>query len=388
MAEDDDTVECPHCGYLTSKKAIRCPRCGNTLEEKIETEEETEEEGEGSEEVEEGKEEEKEEKEEEKREKREAKREEAIENLIKIPEVGRERAEQLYDHGFEDPEDIVEEGMTGLASIYQLGFETAKEIYEGAGDLLEGETEIKEEEGEAVEAITRDIEELEQLVTVEEEKEEEKVEEKGEVTEEGKKSIEIIKKRSIESLNNLSVAAYLAMLLIPSFLLILVGIELGTVLIAYPYAYPAQTLYYLTPYPFIDPSWISSLTVSFIAIFGLFLTAWKSVNLSTQTNLMIDSKFLISSMLLSSLVSFSLTLHIFYSQIYQGIYLAYIFLGLSLLTLVTQTEILRRKGLDLITIKDKIICPECGQGFSSELEVCPNCDQRIYPPTEDQSEDL
>ena len=89
-------------------------------------------------------------------------KDEELEELLKLPAVGKKRAKKLYESGLESPQDIVEKGLEGLADVENIGIKTAKKILKNAKEL-EGE-KSKEKEREENGGIEAEVEELEDLI--------------------------------------------------------------------------------------------------------------------------------------------------------------------------------------------------------------------------------
>jgi len=372
---DEGAKECPECGEpLIEEEGFECPVCGSELEEEAA---ECPECGESFIEDEEKK--------------------KTIEQLTDIPGLGTERAKKLYEEGFKDPRDVLDEGMEGLAGIDQVGVSTAEKILDGAEELLEERTEEEEDEEteesivEPIEEPTGGTEELEEPIeaTEEEETEEElgvvesitedfvDISEEGteEEKEEGKPKRVIIGDDIRENLGDL--IPILASFLIPFFLLILAGSELVLSLLDYTSVYPAQPLYYFTPFPYIVPSWIASLIFSFLIVVGLFITTWKGFIFSSLPSLKIDKNMIFLSAIFSAVITLSLGLHIYYQEIYLGILLTIIILALSLFMLVNQLALLIKRNTSFPKIEEKKGCPECGEVMSLDIENCPWCDAKV-----------
>ncbi len=88
-------------------------------------------------------------------------KEEDIEELLKIPSIGRSRAKKLYREGFKTPQDIVEKGLSGLAGIEHVGMRTARKILDNAKKIQK-----EKPEDDSLEA---ELEELEKLLDGEDE---------------------------------------------------------------------------------------------------------------------------------------------------------------------------------------------------------------------------
>lgn len=165
--------------------------------------------------------------------------------------------------------------------------------------------------------------------------------------------------------------------LIPIFLMTFVGLEFIITLLGYPIVYPARSVYYLTPLPFFESSWISSLTLSFVVSVCLFVTSWRGYRFRSESGVDI-SKYMISlSVVFSVIISASIILHIYYSQGYSGIVLTFFLLALILFLLITQLELLRKKETVFPRVEEKKICPNCNERMSLDIERCPNCDTGI-----------
>jgi len=330
MAEEE-TQECPICGVEVDEEATECPECGEPLNE-------------------------------------DKNKDEAVERLTEISGLGKNRAEKLYEEGFKSPEDILEGGMKGLAGIDQVGVRTARKIINEAEKLIEEEELFREESDE-------DIFEKEEV------EESEEVEEgfADQITEEGE--LDGIPKRVIigeEIRENIrDFVPIISGFLIPFFLLIFVASEFVAVLLDYTSIYPAQTLYYFTPFHYLGTSWIVSLTISLVIVVAVFLTTWKGYDFDSVRRLTIDKNMIFYSAVLSFIILVSLIIHISYSQAYSGKGLTFVFLILALLLLVMQLELLRKKETVFPSIEERKICVKCNGLMALDLETCPRCDSKI-----------
>ncbi len=132
-----------------------------------------------------------------------ADKDEVIKKLSRIPDVGEKRAEILYENGFESPGEIAENGLSGLAEVSQIGFQTAKKIIEGAEELeSKEEFEASENSEEEVGGLEGEIEELEQSLSVEENREEEEISKEETKTAEEEKESEDLE-NEIEAIEDL-----------------------------------------------------------------------------------------------------------------------------------------------------------------------------------------
>lgn len=328
--------ECPICGARIEEGATECPECGERFLD-------------------------------------EDNKEEVVERLIKISGLGRQRAIKLYDEGFRTPEDILEAGIEGVLSIDQIGMRTASKIIEKTEKLVEEEEleeEIEEEEiveegnkerteEVVVESITEDLHTL--------------VEEEEELEEKPKRII--IGDDIRENLWDL--IPVLSAFLIPFFLLILVASEFAVAMLDYTSIYPAQPLYYLTPLPYVVSSWIASIILSFLVVVALFYTTWRGYDFKSVFRLRVDKNMIFISALLSVIISVSLIIHVYYSQMYSGIILTFVLLILSLFMLITQLELLRKEYISFPRIEEKKVCIECGGVMELDVENCLLCGLRL-----------
>jgi len=324
--EEMGVFECPICGVEVEEGATECPECGEPLEEDEEMEK-------------------------------------ALERLTKIPGLGRKRAIKLYEEGFKTLEDIVEAGMEGLAGIEQIGPSTASKMIDEAEEIIEEEAEEEIEESEEVEVLESITEDFEGIV-----------EEEEEDFTEGPNRV-IVGDEIQENLGDL--VPVLSAFLIPLFLLILVASEFVVVLLDYTSVFPAQSLYYLTPLPFAVSSWIGSITLSFLVVLALFILTLKGYDFNTVFRVKIDKSMILLSAVLSIIISVSLIVHVYYSQMYSGIVLTYVLLVLSLFMLVNQLELIRKKYSLFPRIEEKKACIECGGVMDLDLENCPQCGSEI-----------
>jgi len=362
---DENPDKCPSCGTEVEEDTTECPNCGELIKKA---------------------------------------KEEAIYRLLELSGLGRKRATKLYEEGLTSPEKIVVEGKSGLANIDHIGLHTAEKIIDEAEKLVEKDSEEVEEEiseaeqedvqtagGEGVvegelekieenekseeldEELRDEIEELEQMIGETEESEE--VEE-----------TEIINTKGNFRENILSLIPVFSSFLIPIFLVLFVGLEFVITLLGYPSVYPARSLYYLTPLPYFEPSWISSLTLSFVVTLCLFITTWKGYQFKSGSGVKL-SKYMISvSATFSVIITISLILHIYSSQVYPGITLTLILLILTLFLLVTQFELLIRKETTFPKTKQKKVCPECNKTVPLDLEKCSGCGT-VFVEEEEQEEE-
>jgi len=357
LEEEKELTECPICGAEVEEGEIECPGCGELLEE-----------------------------DEDKR--------KAIERLTNISGLGSKRAIKLYEEGFKEPEDIVEAGMKGLAAIDQIGVRTARKIIEEAEILLEEEEQLEEEPEGGVEEEDI-VEPQEPLEGIEEG--EEKIEEKGEeefevvesITEDLRGTLEEAREKELMEgpkrvivgdnirKNPGDLVPVLSAFLIPLFLLILVASEFVVVLLDYTSIYPANSLYYLTPLPFLVSSWIFSITLSFLIVLVLFIITLVGYDFRTLFRLNIDKSMIFLSAIISVIISVSLIAHIYQSQMYSGIILTFVLLILSLFMLVNQLELLRKKYTLFPRIEEKKACMECAGVMDLDLENCPQCGSNI-----------
>ncbi len=371
---DEDTERCPSCGTELEEDTTECPDCGELIEES---------------------------------------KEEAIDRLQELPGLGRKRAKELYQEGLTSPEKIVEKGESGLADIDQIGLQTAEKILDEAEKLVEEETaEVEEESSEAEqedvqtavgEGVLEKIEENEKLEELDEELRDE-IEELEQTIEETEESEEVEETERLEEVeepeiintkgnfreNFVGLIPVFSSFLIPIFLVLFVGLEFLITLLGYPSVYPARTLYYLTPLPYLESSWISSLTLSFVVTLCLFVTTWKGYQFKSGSGVKL-SKYMISvSAVFSVIITISLILHIYFTQVYPGIILTLILLFLALFLLVTQSELLRREETTFPKTEERKVCPECGETVPLDLEECSECGLEITLPQKSEKgvEDL
>jgi len=84
----------------------------------------------------------------------------AQEQLLAIPGVGDQLAEQLMEHGFFSYEDILELGAEALTEIEGIGEKKAEKIVEETQNLIEALQKAEEEE-----AISAEAEQEEEAIT-------------------------------------------------------------------------------------------------------------------------------------------------------------------------------------------------------------------------------
>jgi len=383
---DEDTERCPSCGTELEEDATECPDCGELIGET---------------------------------------KEEAIARLQKLPGLGRRRAKKLYQEGLTTPEEIVEEGKEGLADIDQIGSATADSIVYGAKKLVEkeeGEEEAVLEEsvievpdrlieedteedngvdeqedlqdviGKEVEMDLKKIEELiegrersevlDEDLRVEIEELEETFEENEKIEEVEEPEVKVTEFTYNDSIADL--VPVFSSFLIPIFLVLFVGLEFVITLLGYPSVYPARTMYFLTPLPYFEPSWISSLTLSFVVTLSLFVTTWRAYQFESGSGVKL-SKYMISvSAVFSVIIIISLILHMYWTRAYSGMILTLILLILTLFLLVTQFELLRRKETTFPKIEERKVCPECGETVPLHLERCSFCGSEITLSSESE----
>jgi len=353
---EEGIEECPECGEpLIDEESFECPICGAELEEGID---ECPECGEFFTD--------------------DKDKKKAVDRLMEISGLGKQRAIKLYEEGFENPEDILERGMEGIAGIDQIGVRTAEKIIDGAEQLVE-------KEGKDEEEVQKEFDEKEEISESEEltDKSEDEVVES--ITEDIKTTVEedleekpkrvIIGENISKNLGDF--IPILSAFLIPVFLLLLVASELMVTLLDYTSIYPAQSIYYLTPSPFVVSSWFASLVFSFLIVLALFVTTWIGFKFGSVPSLKLDKNMIFFSGLFSLIISVSLISHLYHSQIYSGIVLTIILLVLSLFMLISQFEILRKKNISFPKVIEKKACFECGGVMALELENCPRCGVEI-----------
>lgn len=172
-------------------------------------------------------------------------------------------------------------------------------------------------------------------------------------------------------------------LFIPLLFLIYVGLEFVIALLAYPSVYPARSIYYLTPSPLLQPSWISSLTLSLLVTVGLFLPTWKGYDFDSTFSLKLNKYMISISAAFSVIISVSLVMHIYSNYPDPVGLLAFVLLFLSLFLLVTQLDILWKENNEFPKTGIRKLCPGCGEKMLLVTENCPRCGLDVAVPDED-----
>ncbi len=401
----EDISECPICGTKVKEGSKECPLCGEKLIE-------------------------------------ERGQEEVLAELTKISDIDLKRAKKLYDEGIRSLDDVIKGGIVTLIDLEGIGIDSAIDIVDEVKELKE-EKEMKEEK-EVVETITRDLEELTTFSEDELEEEKilddllgkesdsssperseviktEKQIEKNNKEDEGivagflknidsmkglwsdeeeekkirrKKRSKVAKKKEekhkevpgltvekTELYKNLPEAIpAITAIFIPILLLIYVGLEFIIALLAYPSIYPARSIYYLTPSPFLQPSWISSLTLSFLVTVGLFLPTWRGYDFSSESGLKLQRYMISISVVFSVIIAVSLILHIYHSFPDPVGLLTFLLLFLTLFLLVVQFDLIFRGKTEFPETAIRKLCPECGEKMFLTTENCPNCGLKVAVP--------
>jgi len=161
--------------------------------------------------------------------------------------------------------------------------------------------------------------------------------------------------------------------LIPVFLMLFVGAEFIIALLSYPTVTPASTIYYLTPAPYFQPFWISSLTLSFLVILGLFIPTVKGYDFSSGKDVQINKRMISVSAFFSFIVTISLALQIYHRQPGSGDLLTLSLLLLIIFGLFAQFELLRRKETLFPFPSEMKECPECAEKIPLDENICSRC---------------
>ena len=124
----------------------------------------------------------------------------------------------------------------------------------------------------------------------------------------------------------------------PWFLTLLVGLELFSVLIAYPLVSPPEILLYLTPTPLFLNQSLSILALSFLIVFVLLLITLKAYKFTLDI-LNLRKNKLIPSIIISILISFSLAIFVYEHQFSLYMIPAYLFFILNIFLVGTQLDV-------------------------------------------------
>ncbi len=375
---------------------MRCPRCGESLKkDKVSLDEDISEE-----------------------------KEIALKRLLNIPGISKKEAEILYDNGFKSPKEIVDGGMRELAGIYRFSFDTSDSILENAKKVYvadeqkeepKKEEEIEDSKSEeiSVEDLTKDVGEFEwkekrkeydEDKTIEEiledkrkkeSPEEEKPLEK-EVKSKQQKDIVVekdrVERKTITRFNLFKGLFLFLSFAIPIFLLIFTSLELLVVLLGYPSVYAHPVLFYLSPAYLVELSWLSSLTLSFLAILLLTVLSLKYYDFSPSEAVYIKKRLLLPSFLMNILIGGSLSLHIYHAYDASPDILTYLILSLLIFLSISHiTLLIIDKRVSPFKKEKRKVCPECKNEMSFATENCPNCGvgiPKIGSPSFEKKEEI
>ncbi len=193
-----------------------------------------------------------------------------------------------------------------------------------------------------------------------------------------------------EGKNLKSIFVPMCSFIVPLFLMIYVGLEFFSSLLANPWVYPYQALLYFTPLPLFDPSWLSSISLSFLVVLGLFILTVKSYGFdSTKHEFIVKDRKLVSlGLIFASMITVSLAIYMIITPFYLANILSYVLFILILSTVMSQIYILVPKEESIEEQTKTTLCLLCGSMINSSLKKCPECgydieEQEKYTDTEE-----